>query len=403
MRKIGIIGGGPAGVFAALNIKNEKNEVYLIEKNKDIGEKLKITGNGRCNITNAKPYNEFLDNIIRNKNFMYSSFSRFDNYSMIDYLKQNGMETVVEDNMKVFPKSMKSSDVIILFKSLLDEKGVNFIGNCRVDSVEKTYKFVVKTDRQIYKFDYVIIATGGVTYPVTGSNGDGYKFAQKFNHNIIKQVPSIAPLYIEDKVNIRALNLEGVGLGVKTDKETYFSNGNLLITRNFLTGPLALNIQARACRDRIEKIWIDLFPDKTTKDLEEEFVKLLTNNSKKNISNILKEIINESLVAYILDMGNISKDKKANQITRNERNLLVNKLKELTFTYKENINFNNAVVTSGGVDVKEVNPKTMESKLVEGLFFIGEILDVDGLTGGFNLQIAFTSAYAASLGIKEKI
>ena len=402
MMKIGIIGAGPSGIFTAINLKNENNEVYLIDKNKEIGKKLAITGNGRCNITNIAPYEDFLDNIIRNRNFMYSSFYKFDNYSLIDFLSDNGTDTVVENDGKVFPKPMKSTDVIEMFKDILLEKKVKFISNTEVKSIKKSNNFVVTTNKGEFEFDCLVLATGGKSYPKTGSTGDGYTFAKGLGHKIIDQTPSLAPIHISDGFNIKALNLRDVTLNINTNGKAYSEKGDLLLTKRFLTGPITLKAQARASRDEITDMWIDLFPKYSYESLEGVFLQLLIKNPKKNISNVLKEIINESLAMCILDRLEIDINIKANQLEKENRKALIDCLKCLRFKAVKNTSFNSAVVTSGGVDVSEINPKTMESKLVDGLYIVGELLDVDALTGGFNLQIAFTTAYAASLAIRER-
>lgn len=403
MIKIGIIGAGPSGIFTAINLKNENNEVYLIDKNNDIGKKLSITGNGRCNITNIAPYEEFLDNIIRNRSFMYSSFSKFDNYSLLNFLSDNGINTIVENDGKVFPKSMKSTDVIDMFKVFLLRKGVRFISNTNVRSIKKSSDFVVNTNKGNFKFDYLVLATGGKSYPKTGSTGDGYIFAKKFGHKIINQTPSLAPLYINDGFDIKALNIKDVTININTNHKSYIENGDLLLTSRFLTGPIALKGQAKSSRDKIKDICIDLFPKISSNSLEDSLLKLLIKNPKKNISNVLREIINETLAINILTRLDIDMNIKANQLKKEDRKKLVDCFKCLRFEAVRNTRFNNAVVTSGGVDVSEINPKTMESKLIDSLYIVGELLDVDALTGGFNLQIAFTTGYAASIAIRERI
>lgn len=403
MRKIGIIGAGPAGVFAAINIKNQNNEVYLFDKNKNIGEKLKITGNGRCNVTNAKYYDDFMENIIRNKNFLFSSFSRFDNFSMIDFLNKEGIETIVEGDGKVFPKSSKTYEIIHLFERLIREKRIKYLPNTRVENIEKSDCFLVETASKNYKFDILLIATGGLTYPKTGSTGDGYKFAQSFGHKIIKAKASLMPLYLEDRLDVKALSLPDMKLILKTKEKAYEIRGDIMLTPGFITGPAALKIQALAARDQIESLSIDFLPDYTYEMLDTELISLFERNSKKNLSNVLNLLLNEQMTSILLDRLKIKADIKASIITREQRKRILELIKNFDFKISQKENFNNAVITSGGVDLKEINPKTMESKLVNDLYFIGEVLDIDALTGGFNLQIAFTTAYAASLDIKEKI
>ena len=403
MRKIGIIGAGPAGVFAAINIKNENNQVYLLDKNNQIGEKLKITGNGRCNVTNAKYYDEFLENIIRNKNFLYSAFSRFDNFSMIDFLNKEGIETVIEEDGKVFPKSSKSSEIICLFESLIREKGIRFIPKTEVEKIEKSDCFLLETSRGKYEFDSLIIATGGLTYFKTGSTGDGYTFARSFGHKIINTKASLMPLYLEERINVKALSLSNKKLCLKTKEKTYEIRGDIMITPNFITGPAAIKIQAMAARDHMKILSIDFLPEYTYEMLDKKLISIFEDNSRKNLSNVLNILLNDQLVSILIDRLKINKDMKVSEVSREDRKRILDSIKDFDLKISQKENFNNAVITSGGVDLKEINPKTMESKLVKDLYFIGEVLDIDALTGGFNLQIAFTTAYAASLAIKEKI
>lgn len=401
MAKVGIIGAGPAGIFAAINIKNSNNEVYLFDKNDKIGRKLLLTGNGRCNITSGKVYDDFLDHIIRNKDFLYSSFSTFDNFAMIDFLNRNKIETLIEEDDKVFPKSMKASDIVNLFEELIRKKQVKFLANTKVFSVNKDGRFNLETSKGQMEFDILVIACGGLSYPKTGSSGDGYKFAKSFGHTLIEPLPSLCPLYLKKTLPIKALSLSDIEIRAYTDDKVFSEVGDILLTPNFITGPAALRLQARAARSSITKISIDFKRD--IYDPDRALINYLDANSKKAISNSLKGFLNESLLETLLSKVPISKNKPSNQITKEERKKLVSLIKNFTLETRKNKNFNSAVVTSGGVKTTEINPKTMESKLVDNLYFVGEVIDIDGLTGGFNLQIAFTTAYSASLAIKEKL
>lgn len=405
MRKIGIIGGGPSGIFAAINVKNENNEVYLFDKNDKIGEKLRITGNGRCNITNTAYYDQFLDKILRNKNFMYSSFSRFDNYAMIDFLKSQHIDIKIEEKGKVFPKSDDSREIIDMFDRLIEKRNIKFIGKSQIIKVDKldNGKFIIKSDKDSYIFDDLIIATGGLTYPKTGSTGDGYKFAKNFGHQIIKPKASLSPLYIKEKFPIKALNISNVAIHAKGENDSYLEYGDILISNSFITGPAAISFKARVCRDKLTKVWIDFLADYSKESLDKVIVDLINESPKKNLTNTLKSLINENLLEIILDRAKINKDIKSYQLNKAMRHDIITMIKEFKLNLDTRENFNNAVITSGGIDVKEINPQSMESKLVKNLYFVGEVLDIDALTGGYNLQIAFSTAYAASLAIKEKI
>lgn len=405
MRKIGIIGGGPSGIFSAINVKNENNEVYLFDKNDKIGEKLRITGNGRCNITNSAYYDQFLDKILRNKNFMYSSFSKFDNYSMIDFLKSQHIDIKIEENGKVFPKSDDSREIIDMFDRLIEKRNIKFIGKSQIIKVDKldNGKFIIKSDKDSYIFDDLIIATGGLTYPKTGSTGDGYKFAKNFGHQIIEPKASLSPLYIREKFPIKALNISDVAIHAKGEDDSYFEYGDILISNSFITGPAAISFKARICRDKLTKVWIDFLADYSKESLDKVIVDLINESPKKNLTNSLKSLINESLLEIILDRAKINKDIKSYELNKAMRHDIITMIKEFKLNLDTRENFNNAVITSGGIDVKEINPQSMESKLVKSLYFVGEVLDIDALTGGYNLQVAFSTAYAASLAIKEKI
>ncbi len=403
MVKVGIIGAGPAGIFAAINLKNSNNEVYLLDKNDRIGRKLLLTGNGRCNITSGKVYDDFLDHIIRNKEFLYSSFSTFDNFAMIDFLNREGIQTIIEEDDKVFPKSMRATDIVNLFERLIKERDVKFLPNTKVKSITKDENFKLETSRGQMDFDILLIACGGLSYPKTGSSGDGYKFAKSFGHTIVEPLPSLCPLYLKKTLPIKALSLSDIEIRTHTDDKDFSEVGDILLTPNFITGPAALRLQARAARDNINRISLDFKKDMRDDDLDKIILDYLDKNPKKTISNSLKGFINESLIEKLLDEGKIKKNKPSNQITKEEREKLASLIKNFTLETKENKNFSSAVVTSGGVKTAEINPKTMESKLVKDLYFVGEVIDIDGLTGGFNLQIAFTTAYSASLAIKEKL
>ena len=405
MRKIGIIGGGPSGIFAAINVKNENNEVYLFDKNDKIGEKLRITGNGRCNITNTAYYDQFLDKILRNKNFMYSSFSKFDNYSMIDFLKSQHIDIKIEEKGKVFPKSDDSREIIDMFDRLIEKRNIKFIGKSQIIKVDKldNGKFIIKSDKDSYIFDDLIIATGGLTYPKTGSTGDGYKFAKNFGHQIIEPKASLSPLYIKEKFPIKALNISNVAIHAKGENDSYLEYGDILISNSFITGPAAISFKARVCRDKLTKVWIDFLADYSKESLDKVIVDLINESPKKNLTNSLKSLINESLLEIILERSKINKDIKSYELNKAMRHDIITMIKEFKLNLDTRENFNNAVITSGGIDVKEINPQSMESKLVKNLYFVGEVLDIDALTGGYNLQIAFSTAYAASLAIKEKI
>ena len=402
MKKIGIIGAGASGLYAALHLKNENNDVTILEKNDTIGKKLLMTGNGRCNLTNASYYDDFLEQIVTNKKFIYSAFAGHDNFTTIDFFENNGLKTVVEDKNRVFPASQKAMDVLKFFEKQVVEKNIRLVTGSEVVDISKGEKFLVKTKDRTYDFDYLIIATGGLSYPNTGSKGDGYKFARKFGHTITKTYPSLVPIFFKDRdlADIRAINLENVLIKVETDQDSYYNRGSVLLTKSFITGPSVLNLSAYIVNKKIKSISLDLTD---IDDLEKYLLDLFDKNPSKDIGNVLIDLVKKALVSPILARANIRASKKSNQITRDERKCLAYVLKNFTLDFDHTGSFNTAVITKGGISVKEINPKTMESRLADGLYFIGEVLDIDALTGGYNLQLAFTSAFAAARAIKEKI
>lgn len=403
MKEIGIIGAGASGLYAAVNLKNENNQVTILEKNSEIGKKILMTGNGRCNITNAKFYQEFLENIASNQKFIYSAFSLHDNYATMAYFEDNGLSLITEENDRVFPKSQNSKEVVKFFEKLIVDKNIKLVTDTNVIEVSKGDKFSVKTDNNTYHFDYLIIATGGLSYPNTGSSGDGYKFAKDFGHKVTKTIPSLVPIFFKDSdlADLKALSFDNVSIKINTDNSTYKEQGPILLTKNFISGPLVLKLSSLCANENINDISID-FIGKDFTVLDRQLIEILNYNSKKDIANILKELIAESLSLIILKRSNVNISKKGSQITKKERHSIIDNVINFKLNFDRFGGFNTAVITKGGINVSEINPKTMESKIIPGLYFIGEVLDIDGLTGGFNLQLAFTSGYAAANAIKER-
>ena len=402
---IGIIGAGAAGVFTAINAKNKNNKVSIIEKNKQIGKKLFITGKGRCNITNAKFFDEFLDNIVVNKKFMYSSFTNFDNYALMDYLENKGLKLEVQRGDRVFPKSEKSSDVIKFFENLIKKNHIDIKLNEKVEKIIKDEKgkFIVKTNKDTYSFDKLVIATGGLSYPLTGSTGDGYKFAKEFSHNLIETKPALCPIKFKDKDldSLNGISLRNVSLNVETKDRNFSEFGEMLIGKNFITGPIVLTMSSLINKSQVKCLYIDLKPALDFEKLDNRLVRDFENDLNKDIVNVLKNLLLNAFVEVILERAKIDFHKKVNQITKEERYKLIDVIKHFKLEFNGLSHVKNAVVTSGGVDCKEINPKNMESKKVSGLYFVGEVTDVDALTGGYNLQIAFSQAYACAEDLRS--
>ncbi len=402
MKKIGIIGAGPAGMMAGIIAKNNENEITIFDSNNDIGKKLLMTGGGRCNLTNIAYYDEFLENIVRNKKFIYSAFNKFDNYGLIEYLNKNGLDTITEEDGRVFPKSQRASDIISFFRKKLEENSVEFKLNTKIKKVYYDGVFyLTDSNNKTYAFDYLIVATGGKSYPKTGSDGYGYEIAHKLGHKIIGTSPVLVPIFIKNRLNIKAISLRDIRLSAHTERKQVTMDGDILINPNFITGPAALKLSSLIRGEKIDEISIDFYKDITYNDLDKKIIYLINENPRKSVENALKSLLNDSLLNLILERSGIDSNKKAGEFSKEERKILVDKIKNFELEFDRFGSFESAIVTRGGVDVREINPQNMESKLIKNLFFVGEILDIDGLTGGFNLQICFSTAYAAGSFIKE--
>lgn len=402
MKTIGIIGAGPAGLMAAIQAKNENNQVIIFEKNDRIGKKLLMTGGGRCNITNMAYYDDFLANVITNRKFLYSSYSRFDNYALIDLLNDNGIETIVENNGRVFPKSQKALDIVKFFEDKIKEKSIDIKINTDIKKIYKDEIFyLTDQNNKTYSCDNLIIATGGKSYPNTGSDGYGYTLADKMGHEIVEAKAVLVPIFIKDNLNLKAQSFKEVHINIETDQGQVTISGDLMINAKFLTGPAALKASSFMVDKKIKSLAIDFLPKQSYNEIEEEILNLIKRNSKKSIGNALKSILNFSLLEVIFFLLNIDINKKASDLTRDERNSITEKIKSFNLQFERLGSFQSAIVTRGGVGVDSINPRNMQSRLVNGLFFVGEILDIDSLTGGFNLQTYLSTAYAAGTYIKE--
>lgn len=399
-----VIGGGASGMlnayFRALNGEN----VTLIEKNEKLGKKLYITGKGRCNITNNCSVETFLNNVVSNPKFLMSSINAFPPEKTISFFEEQGLKVKTERGNRVFPESDKSSDVIKTLQNSLSRVGVNVLLNETVIEiiVENGQVKGVKTDKNTYFADKVVVATGGMSYSSTGSTGDGYKFAKSVGHTVTELKPSLCGFNLkgEDYKSLQGLTLKNVKLtAIDGQKKYYTEQGELLFTHFGISGPLVLTCSALTTRRNSKniKLSIDLKPALTEKELDLRILRDFQININKEFKNSLDGLLPKALIPLIIKRSGIKADKKNNIITQQERLKLVEVLKNLEFTLESLRSFDEAVITSGGVSVKEVNPKTFESKIIKGLYFIGEVLDVDAFTGGFNLQIAFSTAYSSAV------
>lgn len=401
--KVVVIGGGPAGMMAAGVAAQNGASVILFEKNDKVGRKLLITGKGRCNITNYCDNDEFISNIVTNPRFLYSAINSFSTYDTVAFFEDLGVGTKVERGNRVFPVSDKAADVCDAMKHFVLSSGVRIINESVTALVLKDDTVVgVKTANTTYNADSVIVCTGGKSYPKTGSTGDGYTFAKSVGHTVSPLTPSLVPLVSDDLFckELQGLSLRNVSVSVvdnNSNREIYSDFGELLFTHFGVSGPTVLSASAhmRDMSDSRYSIHIDLKPALDFATLDKRLLKDFAKFINKDICNSLFELMPKSLVPVILDKCGIDPHTKCNNITVSQREAIVSTLKDLTVPIKGFRPIDEAIVTCGGVSVTEIDPKTMRSKIVNSLYFAGEIIDVDAYTGGFNLQIAFSTGYLA--------
>ncbi len=402
--RIGIIGAGAAGLLAAGRAAELGKEVVVFDKNHRPGRKLLITGKGRCNITNACDTDELMANIPGNGRFLYSAISRFGPYDIMGLLEENGVNVKTERGNRVFPVSDKAADVVDALFRYAKSKGASFRFNTRVeklDVAEGRVRGVHLSEGGYEELDSIIVATGGLSYPLTGSTGDGYRFARESGHEVTGLNPSLVPLETkEDWVkSLQGLSLKNVSLSVydTAGQKVYEELGEMLFTHFGVSGPLILSA-SRHILDfgyRDARLSIDLKPGLDEEMLDKRLQRDFAKYSRKQFANALDELLPKSLIPVFVMLSGLEDEKPVHQITKGERMGLVKLLKALPLTVSRARPVDEAIVTAGGVSVKGINPSTMESRQVKGLFFAGEVLDVDGYTGGFNLTIAFSTGYTA--------
>lgn len=422
MSKVIIIGGGAAGMMAAIGASEAGHQVVLYEKNEKLGKKVYITGKGRCNITNNSDVENLLKNVMRNPKFLYSAFYTWDSVAVMDFFEQEGLKLKTERGNRVFPLSDKSSDVIRTLQKALEKRGVQVFLNTAVKKLyceDNRCRGVVLENGQVTKkADAVIVATGGISYPSTGSTGDGYRFAKDTNHQVTQTVPSLVPFNVkEDYVKrMQGLSLRNVVLTLYQGKRKLFEEmGELLFTHFGVSGPLVLSgssvISGKAdmpsdtdSSQHMETkaavlAYIDLKPALSKQQLDERILRDFKECQNSYFKNSLQKLLPAKLVPIVVELSEIQPEKRVNEITKQERQRLVQLIKAFPFTVEGLRGYNEAIITRGGVSVKEVNPATMESKKVQGLYFAGEVLDLDARTGGYNLQIAWSTGYLAGISI----
>ncbi|NLY78250.1 MAG: NAD(P)/FAD-dependent oxidoreductase [Tissierellia bacterium] len=404
--KVGVIGGGPAGIIAAGFAGLRNKDVTLIERNDKLGKKLFITGKGRCNVTNSSPIEDFFEKVMTNSTFLYSSFYSFSNYDIMSLLERYGVKLKVERGNRVFPASDKSSDVIKALNRFLYDNNVKVMLNTRINDVSYVDgKFTLSSeDGNNMIFDKLIIATGGKSYPSTGSTGDGYKFAKKLGHTITPLKPSLVPIEIEEEwiKSLQGLSLKNVTLSGWVDRKKIDERfGEMIFTHYGISGPIVLsmsNVINKYIGNEIS-FRLDLKPALTFEKLDSRILRDFEINKNKQIHNGLEKLLPKKLIPLIINLSGIEETKPIHQIRKDERKKLVEIIKALPLTFKRFRPLEEAIVTSGGVSTNEINPSTMESKIVPGLHFCGEIIDVDALTGGYNLQIAYSTGYLAGMNV----
>ena len=412
MKKIAVIGCGAAGMMAALAAAESGGSVTIFEKNEKPGKKIYITGKGRCNVTNACDVSDFFDNVRRNPRFLYSAVYSYDNHAVMDFFEENGCRLKVERGERVFPVSDHSSDIIRTLYNAAKKAGVNVKFEVEVFSVEAEQGMVKavtysKKDEPITReeFDSVIVCTGGMSYPSTGSTGDGYRFARDLGHTVIPATPSLVPFEVEEDwcTDLQGLSLKNVGLKLFMDKAkaVYDGFGEMLFTHFGVSGPLVLTASCYYDKDKTGRFLLDLKPALDEQQLDKRILRDFDDAPNRQFKNSLGGLFPSKLIPVMIRLSGIDPEKPVNSITREERLAFGKLIKNLPMTIKKTRSFNEAIITRGGVSVKEVDPSTMQSKLVSGLYFAGEVLDVDTVTGGFNLQVAWSTGHLAGMSAAE--
>ena len=408
MANVIVIGGGAAGMMAAITAVSQGHNVTLFEKNEKLGKKLFITGKGRCNFTNAGDAEDIFNSVVTNKKFLYSAFNGFSNYDTMGFFGELGLDFKVERGNRVFPSSDHSSDVIGALSRRMKQLGVKVELNTQVDEVianNGEFSAVKLTDaynkKRTVSADKLIIATGGNSYQSTGSTGDGYRFAKSLGHEVTPILPALVPFIVKEEWerDLQGLSLKNVNVTIYDDKKIVYSDfGEMLFTHFGVSGPTVLSASsyaAKIIKNRPLKLVIDLKPALDEQQLDERILRDFEEFKNKSFKNSLDKLLPKKLIPVIVELSKIEPDKKIHDITKQERMTLVKLIKNLTLTLTGLRGFNEAIITQGGVSVKQINPTTMESKLVKNMYFAGEVIDVDAVTGGFNLQIAWSTAYAA--------
>lgn len=406
MSNVIVVGGGAAGMMAAVFAARNGQNVQLLEKNEKLGKKLFITGKGRCNITNAADIEDLFTAVISNPKFLYSGFYSFTNQQVIDFFEELGVKTKIERGERVFPVSDHSSDVIAAFSRELKSLGVSVSLHTEVRELlceQDKVCGVLLTNGKKMKADAVIVATGGISYPSTGSTGDGYRFAKETGHRVTELLPSLVPMEVRQwyAKELQGLSLRNIEIRITDGKKKLYEEfGEMLFTHYGVTGPVILSassVVGKTLRKKELTLHIDLKPALSEEQLDKRILREFDANHNKQYKNSIDSLFPAKLKPVMIELSEIEPEKKVNEITKEERQRLVHLIKDFTMTLTGLRGYNEAIITKGGVSVKEIDPGTMESKKMKGLYFVGEVLDLDAVTGGYNLQIAWSTGYLAGI------
>ena len=406
MSNVIVVGGGAAGMMAAVFAARNGQNVQLLEKNEKLGKKLFITGKGRCNITNAADIEDLFTAVISNPKFLYSGFYSFTNQQVIDFFEELGVKTKVERGERVFPVSDHSSDVIAAFSRELKSLRVSVSLHTEVKELlceQDKVCGVLLTNGKKMKADAVIVATGGISYPSTGSTGDGYRFARETGHKVTELLPSLVPMEVRQwyAKELQGLSLRNIEIRITDGKKKLYEEfGEMLFTHYGVTGPVILSassVVGKTLRKKELTLHIDLKPALSEEQLDKRILREFDANHNKQYKNSIDSLFPAKLKPVMIELSEIEPEKKVNEITKEERQRLVHLIKDFTMTLTGLRSYNEAIITKGGVSVKEIDPGTMESKIIKGLYFAGEVLDLDAVTGGYNLQIAWSTGYLAGI------
>lgn len=396
--KVVIIGAGPSGLMCAIEAAKKGHDVTILEKNEKAGKKIYITGKGRCNVTNNCDVNEFMNNVVRNNRFLYSAINTFKPIDTISYFEEKGVPLVTERGNRVFPKSYKASDITRVLLNECENNKVKIYYHTNIFNIaKKQNKYVISYNKSLsIEADKLVIATGGLSYPATGSTGDGYKIAKGFGHNIVDTYPSLCHLKISDKVSYDAdgLTLKNVCLHAYNDKVKYSFEGEMNFNKGIIDGPIVLKLSSLIQEEKVLRLYLDLKIGLSKEELDNRLLRDFTQNPNLSLKEELGKLLPIQMIKDFLTRIKIDGSTKLNSIRKEQREKIVSYLKRYDLDYVGIGDYNRAIVTRGGINIKEINPKTFESKLVPNLYFVGEVLDVDAFTGGFNMQIALSTGYS---------